>query len=498
MEYDRGSRIEKRKALSERNVIDTRSRQSQGNARFSGFPNTKSAFYQAQYGPNHLLAKDNAENQKENFIDLSRVKKEPRVNIHKLEKKKEEEPSTTFESQNDENSTSKRKKVENPENDTWFVADSEPLNDVQDTRMPWDESTGFEFGYLSPSLTELIFKPKPNKICRPPNAFMLFAKEQRRQVGMDHPDETNRQISIILGNMWRALSDEDKMKYYKEAQALEKLHKETYPSYVYSPNEARMRKQSKAERKQKLKETPPGSKSFFVSENSTGSPPSSKDAQEKNAETTGDKENNSPNENSNKDPRLPIQEKHPYPQMHPFYSPMYFPYPCRGWPVLGNRMPGRNMCTPQCNCPHQGLNKGPVTSQLSAAFKGNPRCPPPTYFNNQRPFLPFPNQVYPFPPRPMVPDNFHPALWNPWLLWPGAIYCPPPMTNMEELQKNWQRIRMPHQVVQEKPHPGPSTGKRVEAKSQQCQTEDSDDDAGFRPLVIDDGRNSEGDKENSK
>ncbi|CAL1271451.1 unnamed protein product [Larinioides sclopetarius] len=401
MDYGRASRIEKRKALSELNVIDTRSKESQGNVRFSEFPNSKSAFHQAQNGPSHLEAKDNAENQKENFIDLSRVKKEPRVNIHKLEKKKEEEPSTTLESKKDENSNSKRKKVENPENDTWRVADSEPLNDVQDTRMPW---------------------------------------EHRRQVGMDNPDETNRQISIILGNMWRDLSDEEKMKYYKEAQALEKLHKETYPSYVYSPNEARMRKQSKAERKQKLKETPPSSKSFLVSEDSTGSPTSSKDAQEKNAETAGDRENKSPN----------------------------------------------------------GLNKGPVTSQPSAAFKGNQGCPPPTYFNNLRPFLQSPNPMYPFSPRPMVSDNFHPALWNPWLLWSSAFYCPPPMTNMEEFQRNRQQIRMPHHVIQEKPHPASSTGRKVEAKSQQCQTEDSDDDADFRPLVIDDGRDYEGDKENSK
>ncbi|XP_055932909.1 transcription factor egl-13-like [Argiope bruennichi] len=281
MEYDKSNRVDKRKVLSERNTVDARNRQPQGTARFPGISNSKNAFSQSGNGHFHLVssgdATGNEENQKESYIDLSRVKKEPRVNIHKLEKKKEEEPR---DSQNDENSATKRKKVENPENDTSFDADSEMLNDMQDTRMPWDENAAFEFGDLSPSLTDLIFKPRPNKICRPPNAFMLFAKEHRRQVGMDHPDETNRQISIILGNMWRDLSDEDKMKYYKEAQALEKLHKETYPSYVYSPNEARMRKQSKAERKQKLKETPPSSKTFFVSEDSGGSPQSSKDAQD--------------------------------------------------------------------------------------------------------------------------------------------------------------------------------------------------------------------------
>lgn len=89
---------------------------------------------------------------------------------------------------------------------------------------------------LSPDLTDLVLKPPKDKICRPPNAFLLFAKEGRGKLGEIDPSLTNGDRSSILGSMWKGMSDEEKEKYYMDAKALQKLHKETYPGedmYVF-------------------------------------------------------------------------------------------------------------------------------------------------------------------------------------------------------------------------------------------------------------------------
>ena len=48
---------------------------------------------------------------------------------------------------------------------------------------------------------------------------MHFCKEKRKQVKEDHPDLAISEIGSKLGEMWRALSDEEKTKYVKQAEA---------------------------------------------------------------------------------------------------------------------------------------------------------------------------------------------------------------------------------------------------------------------------------------
>jgi len=45
--------------------------------------------------------------------------------------------------------------------------------------------------------------------------FMLFSKENREKVKAENPDITFGQIGKKLGEMWRALSDEEKAEYKK-------------------------------------------------------------------------------------------------------------------------------------------------------------------------------------------------------------------------------------------------------------------------------------------
>ena len=53
-------------------------------------------------------------------------------------------------------------------------------------------------------------KRKPK---RKPNAYMNFVKKNRPKVVKDFPDLSFTEIGSKLGEMWRALSDEEKKKY---------------------------------------------------------------------------------------------------------------------------------------------------------------------------------------------------------------------------------------------------------------------------------------------
>lgn len=67
------------------------------------------------------------------------------------------------------------------------------------------------------------------RIPRPPNAFMLFANEQRRLVAKQHPHESNKEISCRLGRRWKQLSPEDRQRYFELAKQADLEHKRKYP-----------------------------------------------------------------------------------------------------------------------------------------------------------------------------------------------------------------------------------------------------------------------------
>jgi len=55
-------------------------------------------------------------------------------------------------------------------------------------------------------------KTKPK---RKPNAYMNFVKKVRPTVVKDFPDLTFTEIGSKLGELWRALTDDEKKKYAK-------------------------------------------------------------------------------------------------------------------------------------------------------------------------------------------------------------------------------------------------------------------------------------------
>lgn len=82
---------------------------------------------------------------------------------------------------------------------------------------------------LDPALIDLILKPGSKKIRRPPNAFMLFAKDHRTSVADQYPEEKNKAISTRLGQIWKSIPEKIRKTYYRKAHILADLHKKQYP-----------------------------------------------------------------------------------------------------------------------------------------------------------------------------------------------------------------------------------------------------------------------------
>ena len=105
---------------------------------------------------------------------------------------------------------------------------------------------------MAPTITR---RPKdPNQIPRPANCFILFRSYKMKEMNCKDLGVTQKKLSQIIGELWEALSDQEKALWRAQARAASEEHKRKYPGYRYTPRPRRNKVQEEEEEGPKFRQ----------------------------------------------------------------------------------------------------------------------------------------------------------------------------------------------------------------------------------------------------
>ena len=92
-----------------------------------------------------------------------------------------------------------------------------------------------------------------DRVRRPMNAFMVWAKTERKQLSNENPSIHNAELSKILGNRWKNMSDEEKEPFQRQSEAIRAEHRQAHPGYKYQPKKRKSDAQEEEQMEQPAK-----------------------------------------------------------------------------------------------------------------------------------------------------------------------------------------------------------------------------------------------------